>query len=499
MINLRGIERICIVGGGTAGWFMALHLRKIFSSSVEIRVIATSEIPIVGVGEGGILNLIEALERLDIPLLDFMRQTGAVHKLGFAYEGWRTGKADDVFYHMFPSGDPEIFWEEWGYFPSLSLLLNHNIPISSIVDSIRLHEENVSQNYITDLFVSKKTRNFLSSFHFDAYRVGKYLKKIALQRGVIYMEGEVRDTIQNSETGLVTELNVNGELISSDFIIDASGFSRLLIDKKFKSEWHSFSNFLVMNKAIPFHLKHKKANPDLVTRSTAMNAGWLWQIPLQERIGAGYVFNDNFINETQALDELEKHLKQKIDPITTLSFEAGFYKTVWNKNVLAIGLASGFVEPLEATSIGQMLAQTLFFCNIVQETHGIIHKHVIDFYNQQNAQAWHGIGDFIRLHYDTGRTDTDFWRFANELPVSNKYNELKECWQERTPRKIDFVNYEMDGFPQFGVYSWLTIGQSLGIISPEVSTNELMALTPAQHQKLAYFLNKIKSSLYSKQ
>ena len=146
-----------------------------------------------------------------------------------------------------------------------------------------------------------------------------------------------------------------------------------------------------------------------------------------------------------------------------------------------------------------MLAQTLFFCNIVQETHGIIHKHVIDFYNQQNAKAWQGIGDFIRMHYDTGRNDTDFWTFANELPVSNKYNELKECWQERTPRKIDFVNYEMDGFPQFGVYSWLTIGQSLGIISPEVSTNELMALTPAQHQKLAYFLNKIKSSLYSKQ
>lgn len=492
MINLRGMERVCIIGAGTAGWFMALELRRILSASVEIRVISTPDIPIVGVGEGGILNLMQALQRLDIPFLEFMEETGAVHKLGFAYEGWRTGKENDIFYHMFPYFDPKIHQEENGYFPTLSVLHNHALPISHILDSIALREKNTSQQAITQMFLEKKPINFSSSFHFDAFRVGQYLKKLALKRGIIHHEGHVKDVIQDQETGLVISLIVDEETIKVNFIVDASGFERLLIGKKFKSQWNSFSDFLIMNKAIPFHLKHSKSNPDLVTRATAMNAGWTWQIPLQERIGAGYVFNDSFTTETQAVDELEQWLGHTVDPIKTISFDAGYFKKVWHKNVLAIGLASGFVEPLEATSIGQMLSQIEFFSDLVVESHGVVSEQTIEYFNQQNAQSWQGIGDFIRMHYDTGRNDTPFWKAVLELPASDKYKELKKCWKERTPRKIDFVDYEMDGFSHFGVYSWLTVGQGVGIIPPEATAAELMALRPEQHQKLAQFLNHVK-------
>ena len=148
------------------------------------------------------------------------------------------------------------------------------------------------------MFLDNKPINFASSFHFNAYRVGQYLKKIAVSRGLVHYQGYVKDIIQDAETGLVTSIIVNEENIKTDFVIDASGFTRLLIGKKLKLPWYSFSDIFVMNKAIPFQLKHSKPNPDLVTRATLMKAGLTWQILLRERVGAGYIFNDSFITET---------------------------------------------------------------------------------------------------------------------------------------------------------------------------------------------------------
>ncbi len=191
MLNLRGQQRVCIVGGGTAGWFAALHLRQLFSPSVEILLISAPEVPIVGVGEGGILNLMEALHRLKIPFGEFMQETEAVHKLGFVYEGWRDHQLNpkDFFYHMFPVQNDGVFGNEQGYFPTLSALLNHDIPISYVVDSIKLREKNLSQDTLTQMLMTDEKHNFASSFHFDTYKVGHYLRKIALQRGVIHQEG----------------------------------------------------------------------------------------------------------------------------------------------------------------------------------------------------------------------------------------------------------------------------------------------------------------------
>lgn len=494
MLNLRGINQICVLGAGTAGWFTALELRRVFDESVNITVVSSPEVPIVGVGEGGILNFIETLRRLDIPFIEFMQETGAVHKLGFVYEGWRKGNQDkqDYYYHMFPSFDPDKLWIEHGYYPLLSALTNHGIPVSYIVDSISLREKNTSQEALTHMFRSEENRNFASSFHFDTYKVGQYLKKLAIKRGIFYKEGLVKDIAQNSESGLVESINVDDEIINLDFLVDASGFARLALGKKLKAKWQTFADYLPMNTAIPFHLKHQHANPDLVTRSTAMNAGWVWQIPLQHRIGAGYVFNKDFLTPDQAVDELEQWLGHEIEPIRTIHFEAGCFEEVWQGNVLAVGLASGFVEPLEATSIGQMLMQISTFADLVVDSHGVISQSTIDYFNKQNLQSWHGIRDFIRMHYDTGRTDTAFWQSTQHLPMSEEYKELKRCWQYRTPREIDFVHYAMAGFSHFGIYSWLAVGQAIGVIPPQSTVPELLTLQPEQRQKLAQILNNIK-------
>ena len=162
-----------------------------------------------------------------------------------------------------------------------------------------------------------------------------------------------------------------------------------------------------MNRALPFHLPHKN-KIELVTRATAMSSGWVWQIPLQERIGAGYVYHDQFITDQEAQLEVENWLGHSINPVKPIAFEAGYFQQVWIKNVVGIGLASGFIEPLEATSIGQMLSQLQLLVSFIRENHGVISQQNIDFYNQQNGQYWEGIRDFIRMHYDTGRSDTPF-------------------------------------------------------------------------------------------
>ncbi|WP_151766100.1 tryptophan 7-halogenase [Acinetobacter colistiniresistens] len=361
------------------------------------------EIPIVGVGEGGILNLMETLHKLKIPFAEFMQETDAIHKLGFVYEGWRDNKSNltDCFYHMFPMQNEELLWKDSGYYPILSMMLNHNLPISYITESINLSEKNISQEYLTKLLLEKTKKNFASSFHFDTYKVGQYLKRIALQRGVKYKEGLFNDVIRDSQTGLITDLYIDNQVLPVNFVIDASGFSRQIMGKVLKSPWTSFEKYLPANTAIPFHLKHLKKNPDLVTRSTAMDAGWVWQIPLKDRVGAGYVFDRNFISPDEAVKEVEQWLGHEIDPIRTITFEAGCYEKIWIGNVLSVGLASGFVEPLEATSIGQMLYQLSLFAELVIESHGVVSKQIIDIFNEQNLQGWHGIRDFIRMHYDT--------------------------------------------------------------------------------------------------
>jgi tryptophan halogenase len=495
MLNLRGMKRVVVVGGGTSGWFAALQLRRVFNSSVEVVVISAPEIPIVGVGEGGVLNLMTMLRDLNIDLKGFIEQTGATLKLGFRYERWRTGGDDDYYYHLFSGETEEGGWVESGFHPYLSGLFNHGIDIGRYLASYEYCEQRKPFQEVLSKLTQGKS-NFGASLHFDTFRVGQYLKKIARSRGVIHVEEKVQDFSLDVETGNVTAIQLLERNIPCDFVVDASGFSRLLIGKKYEGQWCSFADFLPMNRALPFHMLHDQNKIELVSRATAMNSGWVWQIPLKERIGAGYVYNDQFITDEQAQQEVEQWLGHPISPAKPISFEAGYYQQIWKNNVVAIGLASGFVEPLEATSIGQMLVQLSLFAMLVKENDGVISQQSIDYYNKQNAQGWQGIRDFIRMHYDTGRSDTPFWRHMQTVPLSESYRELKKCWQHRTPRQIDLSKYDQNGFQMFNVPSWFAVGAGVGVIRPEATTAELYALSPEKKQRLAKYLQQTKQRLF---
>lgn len=184
MLNLRGMNRVVVVGGGTAGWFAALQLRQLFSASVEIMVISAPEIPIVGVGEGGVLNLLTVLHDLNVDLKDFIAKTGSTLKLGFRYESWRTGQSDDYYYHLFPLATDDFVWNENGYNPFLSGLFNHGIDISKYMASYQFSEEKKPFEEVLEILLEGKN-NFGASLHFDTFRVGQYLREIAIARGIL--------------------------------------------------------------------------------------------------------------------------------------------------------------------------------------------------------------------------------------------------------------------------------------------------------------------------
>ena len=475
MLDLRHIKNVTIIGGGTAGWFAALSLRQFFPQSIQIELIESPAVGIVGVGEGGLINLVTTLNHLDIPTSQFMKETGASLKWGFCYEGWRTGKRDDQFYHLFINPKLPPFNAKYMEFnPLISAVLENNIPLADVVKDSEKIKNRVSLEEAIQTLINQPS--IATSLHFDSQKTADFLGKIAVDRGVKHTQALVQNIELNTE-GFVTAVQTDQAKIPTQLLIDASGFARLVIGKKFKSQWKSFKEYLWLDKAIPFHLEHDGQNPELVSRATAMNAGWMWQIPLVERIGAGYVYSSEFTTEEEAIAEVEAYLGKKIKPQKTLSFEPGHFERVWQKNVMALGLASGFVEPLEATSIGQMLEQLRMMQQVILESGGVISDLSIEQFNQANAESWKGIRDFLRMHYDCPRQDTPFWQKVAKTPYPESYRALKEVFMQRTPRMADINGYALYGWNGiFHVNNWIFVAQALGLISSEKCRQELQSL-----------------------
>ncbi|MEQ1325013.1 tryptophan halogenase family protein [Acinetobacter soli] len=477
MLDLRNIRNVSIIGGGTAGWFAALLLRNFLPSNVNISLFESSEIGIVGVGEGGLINLIETLNRLKIPTSEFMRETGASFKWGFCYEGWRNGLKNDEYYHLFPNPLIKPFSTCInGFYPEISELVSKNVPLSDSIPAFDAIKKRVSQIEAAKILV-KGDQGISSSLHFDSYKVAKFLSKKASERGISHFSTKVKDILINHD-GLAEKIITEDGNFLADFVVDASGFSRFVIEKKLKTRWISFKEYLWLDKAIPFHIPHYANHPELVTRATAMQSGWMWQIPLRDRIGAGYVFSSEFTNEESAIHEIENYLGFEIEPHKTLNFEPGYFEKIWQKNIVSIGLSSGFVEPLEATSIGLMLEQLRMLEKIIIDSGYIISELSIEKYNQGNASSWDGIRDFLRMHYDCSRNDTLFWEKVAKTPYPETYKILKDILKKRNLRLEDIKIYSQHGWNGiFHVINWMFVAQGLGIVSAESSNYDLNFLS----------------------
>ena len=448
------IKRIVIVGGGTAGWMTASALSTLVQNKIEIILIESEEIGTVGVGEATIPLIRSFTENLlGIDEADFMRATNATYKLGIEFVDWK--KLGTRYTHGFGKVGRELytvnFYQYW-----LKMYLEGKAPdISKYSLNLVACEKN-------KFAMSEKNPNsplsFIShAYHFDAAMFAKFLRKISEERGVNRKEGKIVKVNLQSNNGFVESVLMdNGETIDGDFFIDCSGFKGLLIEEALHTGYEDWSHLLPMDSAVAVPCASVKPLTPY-TRATARSAGWQWRIPLQHRIGNGHVFCSKYMSEDEATSILVNNLDgERLAEPRTLKFVTGMRKKAWNKNVLAIGLSGGFLEPLESTSIH--IVQTVISLLFLYFPNKNFNSADIDIFNDQVSHLYNKIKDFIILHYSvTERTDTDFWNYVRTMPVpealTNKINLYKSSGRIlRDPTDL------------FSEGSWLQVLHGQGII-----------------------------------
>jgi hypothetical protein len=465
--------KICIVGGGTAGWLAALFISKIRPEHT-VDVIESSSISIIGAGEGSTGALVDVLSNkiwnFGCNEIDFLKETGASLKYGILHKGWTADTEQSYFAPLGgtnTSGSLVDYAYAYGH--------SHFSDKSHLTTSLGLLVEHGYSNFNKNTFKFMKTNSVGHALHFDAWKVGQYFKKITLSsNNVAHTDAEVIQ-VNLDDVGFIKSLTLtSGKEIHADFFIDASGFKRVLMNA-LGEKWHSYKDHLPVNTALPFILDYNTPDelPAPYTTAWAQDAGWMWQIPQQNRIGCGYVFCDDFITPDQAHAEIETRLQKKVTPIRTLKFETGRLDNVWNKNCLAIGLCAAFAEPLEATSIHSTIAQLYSFVfEFLKSTpHDTTNNGSIKLYNSRVSRLYDDYKDFLVMHYMGGRTDTEFWKFISAgKTVTEKVEMLIETAKSRMPSTSDVPDY----FGSAGWGLWSFVMGGVGRLSPEVCYNDLI-------------------------
>ena len=478
------IKNIVIVGGGTAGWSTAHHFINKTHPSTKITVVATPEIPIIGVGEsttGRFNDLIKLEPNLTgVNERDFLKETESTFKLGIKHSDWHTiGKS---FYS--PIGDdysnnfrfPHLDYDNYRIYHVADKKDYSQTFQSRLMAENRLHFIDGEEVY--KKYMGEDAIGFPVAYHLDTYKVGQYLKRKAIAISKCkYIDDQVIGFKQD-ENGFVKYLKTkSGKNIKGDLFIDCTGFARVLIDKIEKNKWVSYKDNLLVDSALNFNYEiDEDEEIRTYTHAWAQKHGWCWEIPTQTRMGCGYVFSSQHTDFDKAHDEISKKLKhRKIKVQREIKFNTGRLEKFWVKNVLSTGLSSAFIEPLEATSIHATIMQITHFienyykrdmpfkCNLLQ-----------DQYNSEMTEMWDNIRDFIIFHYITPRKDTKFWKESSHKDrFSPRLKKLLEMWKHRMPRQIDYINDKNNNFYSIGNVLWYQIAIGMKLFDPKLAKKEL--------------------------
>jgi tryptophan halogenase len=452
--------KIVIVGGGTAGWLAAYYINSAQPGVHSITVVESSQIGIIGAGEGatGLLtNLLNGVffpRKIDIN--EFVASTDATNKIGIKFINWNN--KGTTFFSPLDGTNTAISTNDLIFKYVLSKFGNDKIHLAS-----RLGVD----------FYSKKNFEKIDALHFNAHKVGLFFKNICIHEGVTCIDSIVNDVFKNNITGDIETLILSdGRKIEGDFFIDCSGFNRVLMNK-LDVEWISYKKYLPLNSAMPFLLEYQPNEViEPCTTSTALSSGWMWDIPLQDRRGCGYVYNNQFLSADAAKREIEQKLKRSISPIKNIEFDPGRLETFWKNNVLSLGLASSFVEPLQATSIHTTIAQLILFVNdfLLANKESVNTIENQKSYNRRIAEMYDITLDFISLHYQGNRTDTPFWKWIKYENIASPYvNDIIK----RSKNKV-VGHHEIGikfGAPAIGLWNWTLAG--LHLVSPAVAEQDL--------------------------
>jgi tryptophan halogenase len=401
------IRKVVIAGGGTAGWMAAAALARQLGPLLDITLVESEDIGTVGVGESTIPTARTFNALLGIDEAEFMRATQATFKLGISFEHW--GEIGDRYIHSFGQvgkstwmGGFHHFWmqaREQGFGGDLG---DYCLELKAAEQNRFLTGENGPLNY---------------AYHLDAGLYGRFLRGMAEADGVRRVEGKIASVRQNGESGYVEALVMeSGDVVEGDLFVDCTGFRGLLIEQTLKAGFEDWGHWLPTNSALA--VQTRSTEPAVpYTRAIAHKAGWRWKIPLQHRVGNGLVYCNEHMSDDEARAQLVGEIEGEtlIEP-RLIRYRTGRRKKTWDKNVVALGLASGFVEPLESTSIHLIMVGVTRLMKLFP--FGGISQAAIDHYNRQADDELEKIRDFIILHYKaTERTDSPFWDLVRTMEI----------------------------------------------------------------------------------
>ena len=447
------IKHIVVVGGGTAGWMAASALSKVLGTQAyTITLVESAEIGTVGVGEATIPQIRLFNDLLGLDEDDFVRRTNGTFKLGIRFVNWR--REGQSYIHPFGLYGSSINGIEFHHFMLRMALAGGNQDYGRYNAEIMAIREGRFGR--TDGDTSGLPRiNY--AFQFDASLYGAFLREYAETRGVVRREGKIVRVHQNAESGDIAAVELaSGERIEGDLFIDCSGFRGLLIEETLKAGYDDWSQWLPCNRAAAVPTEKVEGPIEPYTRSTAREAGWQWHIPLQHRTGNGYVFSSEFISEDEACTKLLSRLEGKPlkDP-KVLRFVTGRRRKSWSHNVVAFGLASGFLEPLESTSIHLVQVGIAKLLAMFPKTG--IQPAMVAQYNREMAAEYINVKDFLIAHYHvTERDETPFWQYCRNMSIPESLRERLELFTSVGQSAVQFSDL-------FKEVSWFAVlvGQGL--------------------------------------
>ena len=463
------MKKIIVVGGGTAGLLTALFINKKFPK-FSITLIEGETINAIGVGEGTVPHMIDFLNSIDINPLELIKNVSGTIKQGISFENWN-GDNEKYFHafavknHLYHFYISPVFGRDcYDYY--LKCLIKDKLNFNNYVYPSKLSYENKID-----------INNIAYAIHFDTTTFSNYLKPIAIKRGINFVKGDFKNLNYDNNNFITSIVLKNDKKIDCDFIFDCSGFSKLIINKHYKEEWISYKKYLSVNNAIMFPREYKKNEKVFpYTKAIALKNGWVFEIPLQHRIGRGYIFDNNYINEEQAINEVEKTFNEKIEVKKTIKFETGRLKNSWVKNCIAIGLSYSFIEPLEATSLW-ITAKQLETLNHFFNDMFVENKDSIELYNQINNNNLDKVLNFIYLHYMTKRNDSDFWKNIKNNPIPENFKNTLNLIEKNNLRFFDFEEVKNTAF--FNFSSFLQVCNGLKIFKKEINLNYYDNISPS--------------------
>jgi len=449
------MNNICIIGGGTAGWMAAAYLKSRFADSVNIKIIYDHSNPVIGVGESTTPTFINFLNMIGIDYKELIKNINSTIKLGIKFTNW--------------NGDNKRYYHSFNLFEQIpSFIVDANlIAAYEILNGYDTGAETYNSANCDKMQIPVDGINPAGSFalHIDGTLFSQFLKE-RFEDKIEVIDDVIQDI--DVDNNNITKIICKNNIIESNFFIDASGLQSLCM-KKLQNSYIDKSDYLYMDSSIPVQIQYNEEIPPY-TEALATSNGWIWKTPLSNRLGLGYVYSSKFTSDEDAKEDFKKHIletyKVKIKDFNRiLRFTPGYWKEQWKGNCICIGLSSGFLEPLESTNIHMIINQLRLFSDLLDPK---VNQWTIKNYNKFIVNMYEQAFDFIRLHYNTKRTDSNFWRAVNNNKPDWLTNYEGKCksgmitsldvyndWDRKISNKI------------FGLTAYTRVSYGLGLFDPQ--------------------------------